>query len=145
MGLWDWIRSNEGLWPNVGLLDMKEFEKSWSGASTNSLKHHNINPTAAHSRLFCPQKVWLPWAKWLVQTELSPLIKVQPNPTGQKYSVTCWPIHWLANTLPFQHISGFWLMKGKGNTQWKACSDLTTLENCRWPAHSKCWTTGSRE
>ena len=106
MGLWDWIRANECLQCNAGLFDMKEFEKSWSGASTNSLKHHNINPTApTPQRLLCPQEVLLPWAKWLVQTEYSPLIKAQPHPTGQKYSLTCWPIHWLANTFLLQKSS----------------------------------------
>lgn len=99
------LRANEGLRSNVGLFDMKEFERPWSRASTNPLKHHNINPTAAQSGLFCPQELLLPWAKWLVQTEYFPLIKAQPHPTGQKYSVTCWPIHWLANTFPLQKSS----------------------------------------
>lgn len=106
MDLWDWIRAYECLQWSVCAFDMKEFEKSWCGASTISLKHHNINPAASTpQRLFCPQEVLLLWAKWLVQTEYFPLIKAQPRPTGQKYSVTCWPIHWLANTFPLQKSS----------------------------------------
>lgn len=112
-GPWDHMGVHGLMCVYLGPHDMKAFEKPWSGTTTNSLKHHNINPTAARSELLCPQELPLPWAKWLVQTEYSLLIKARLHPTGQrcpkkaarKYSVTCWPIHWLANTFPFQKYS----------------------------------------
>lgn len=97
------------------------FAKFKSGASTDSLKHHFINPTAAQFRLFCPKEVLLPWAKLFIQTEYSFLIwsKHCHIPLAK---IFCYVLtyslisqHFTSSVVPFSRYQGVDIWKGIHN------------------------------
>lgn len=101
MDIWDWIRANEDLCSTMGLSG----RKSCPGHQPIPLKIPILTPQLPSLNCFVSRKFYCSEPNDSFKQNTPPWSKHSPPPTGQKYSVTCWPIHWLANTLAPQKSS----------------------------------------